>query len=72
MKRWTPANAIKHLSWPGKRKPLCWRCTRWTGARSAGLVVCGGELSRCVYRRASPRTLWARWWGLRNPPKETP
>lgn len=69
MKRWKPVNAFRHLSWHGRGRAVCWRCHHWTGARSAGLVVCGmGEASGCRYRRVGLRTLLSRWWGLRNPP----
>jgi hypothetical protein len=63
-----PVNAIKHLSWPGKKKPQCWKCWHWTGAKSAGLVVCVDTLDFCTYRRVRIVTLWHRWWSVRKCP----
>jgi hypothetical protein len=63
-KLWRPVNAIKHLSWNGKRKPQCWRCIHWTGAKSSGLVVCGQIFYLCCYRRARLIILWRRWRAL--------
>lgn len=72
MKRWKPVNAIKHLTRGGRKHPSCWMCLCWTGARYAGLVVCGSENEFCRYRRVHLRVLLSRWWGLHNPPEVTP
>jgi hypothetical protein len=60
MKKPLTANAMKHLSYPGRKKPECWKCVYWTGNVSAGQIVCGLEISACAYRRAEWRLIWKR------------
>lgn len=59
-------NAIRHLSWPGKKKPTCWHCYRWTGGMATGATVCGMGYGDCVYKPVPWRSLLRRaGYGMR-------
>ena len=59
-------DAIKHLTWPGRHKPRCWRCIHWTGRTRSGTVVCGDPYERCQSRRVGLRELCERWMRIRG------